>query len=161
MARKKGQTVTPRKDLVDIYYRPVKDRRKQVTRTQSYYERWKMMPAEERRKRVEADKARFCNLEYLSQRTARGESGCLEWTGLYETQVNGGVYPFVRLGTFGKLSARKAMWLAATGTQVKKNHYIIVTCNNYRCVDPDHMVETNNRIEKIKREAKRNGTKVG
>jgi len=68
---------------------------------------------------------------------------CYEWTGATRT----GKTPRINIDNH-VITINRAAWIAHKG-EIKKHHYILNTCRDKTCTNPDHLMMSKDKFEKL------------
>ena len=70
----------------------------------------------------------WCNLSYINKHQQPGKNGCVEWTAGKHRQG------------YGMTTVHRVLGRLKYGRALAESEYIVHTCSNMGCVNPDHLV---------------------
>jgi hypothetical protein len=101
------------------------------------------------RNRKEEERAQCETVEWL-MRWCERDGECLVWLGPWAASFARAL-PEARAGHDGYQLADRAMWKATRGRYVLPNNWLERTCGRLECIEPTHLIETNQPLARIRR----------
>ena len=98
----------------------------------------------------------WCNLSYINKHQQPGKNGCVEWTAGKHRQGYGMTGAWRADGSKIMTTVHRVLGRLKYGRALAESEYIVHTCSNMGCVNPDHlMLGDRNTIHQIMRQNKR------
>ena len=82
----------------------------------------------------------WCNLSYINKHQQPGVNGCVEWTAGKHRQGYGMTGAWRLDGTKIMTTVHRVLGRLKYGRALAESEYIVHTCSNMGCVNPDHLV---------------------
>jgi hypothetical protein len=100
----------------------------------------------------EQARAQCCDEGWLRER-CRADGDCLIWEGPIREMFGCELLLARRrfCGVIGSIGAHRAMWIATRGRDVRHGRLLRRTCDNFRCIAPTHLIETNRTLESARK----------
>jgi hypothetical protein len=98
----------------------------------------------------------WCNLNYINKHQQPGKNGCVEWTAGKHRQGYGMTGAWRADGSKIMTTVHRVLGRLKYGRALAESEYIVHTCSNMGCVNPDHLVlGDRNTIHQIMKQNKR------